>query len=375
MNTVKRHVSDDLDELLIQPSENNCPHPLKEMKRACAIKLQSRSAFISLRRRLGYKYFLHKKNLLNENSPIFPRETWLLEQKTQAVPNFCELELEFKGQISLAYANQRTRVLKTRKAKNAALIIGLQKCLCSQQCHTKIRRTLDKEKNDAVSLSEEPPKYTEESISKALLIRASSQCFTVSNMLEQVNQSIDSEMTILKQLSCDLDSRTSHGPSLEVMLQQHDYFKRKSRSENTVRALSEKVSGFSGGVLSPRMIRKWYHQYMDTGGFDEDLCGVWMRDIFLEEHGYTHRFQLYMKNELTVTVDTATKELEAIVQRDPPRTEHGLKMLEHLRPFSRSTVHRWMVRMDCKYDEATETYCRDSHEEKIRKSRKNRKGQ
>jgi hypothetical protein len=43
--------------------------------------------------------------------------------------------------------------------------------------------------------------------------------------------------------------------------------------------------------------------------------------LFLDEYGYLLRFQIYFKNEREHTVDIATKELESIIQKDPPKTE------------------------------------------------------
>lgn len=43
--------------------------------------------------------------------------------------------------------------------------------------------------------------------------------------------------------------------------------------------------------------------------------------MFLDEYGYSLRFQIYLKNERKLTVDIATKELESIIQKDPPKTE------------------------------------------------------
>ena len=43
--------------------------------------------------------------------------------------------------------------------------------------------------------------------------------------------------------------------------------------------------------------------------------------MFLDEYGYSLRFQIYFKNEIELTVDIATKELESIIQKDPPKTE------------------------------------------------------
>ena len=57
-------------------------------------------------------------------------------------------------------------------------------------------------------------------------------------------------------------------------------------------------------------------------------------------YGYSLRFQIYLKNEKRLTVDAAAKELDIMIQKDPPKTEEGRKAFDSLRPFSKRTVHR-----------------------------------
>ena len=125
--------------------------------------------------------------------------------------------------------------------------------------------------------------------------------------------------------------------------------------------------------MSSRKIREWYNEYLENGSFEEDMRGCWKRDMFLEEYGYSLRFQIYLKNEKKLTVDIATKELESIIQKDPPKSEEGKRNFESLRPFSRRTVHRWMTKLGCKYEKATVSYYTDSHEaEETKKDMKER---
>jgi hypothetical protein len=126
-------------------------------------------------------------------------------------------------------------------------------------------------------------------------------------------------------------------------------------------------------VVSNKKIREWYHDYLQSGSFEEDLRGSWKRDMFLDEYAYFLRFQMYLKNERKLTVDIASKELETMIHKDPPKTEVGRRAFDGLRPFSRRTVHRWMLKLGCKYEKATVSYYTDTHEaEETKKDMKQR---
>jgi hypothetical protein len=162
-------------------------------------------------------------------------------------------------------------------------------------------------------------------------------------------------MSEIKSSSLDLGQR-------EVLLQDHEKTKKLFRLEHTMESLSERARAETGNAISSRKIRDWYHDYLENQSFEEDLRGSWKRDMFLEDYDYALRFQIYLKNERKPTVDTATKELESMILKHPPKTEEGKKAFDSLRPFSRRTVHRWMVKLGCKYEKATVSYYTDSHE-------------
>ena len=62
------------------------------------------------------------------------------------------------------------------------------------------------------------------------------------------------------------------------------------------------------------------------------------------------------------TVDTAAKDLEDLISKDPHKSVEGMEAFNNLRPFKRSTVHSWMIKLGCKYEKATVSYYTDSHE-------------
>ena len=143
---------------------------------------------------------------------------------------------------------------------------------------------------------------------------------------------------------------------------------RYNENRNTFRAMtsisliSEEVRQLSGGKVSSRTVRVWYNEYQEKSLFKEDCRGSYARKSFLEEYGYSLRFQLYLKNERRLTVAAVTKALEAIIAKDPPPCQDGRKLFDDLRPFTQRTVHRWMLKLGCKYEKSTVSYYTDTHE-------------
>ena len=371
--TFEKHVPDEMEELLCNPSKRKCSRALIDTPIVPAVRVLKGQVFIHLRRKLSWKYHLYQKAAKNEAAPFLSRANWLLEQETVEVPNYAELENEAKGLIALAYIHQRLRVLRGRKVKNMALMDGLRECIFTGQMYTKIREVVYVEDSEVLDLTEAPAKYTQESTSKASMKRVVIQGFTVLSMLEQIELKNDKETLILKRLLSELQSRQSPSCSSDIMFKEHEVVKRHFRAENTMNILSDKVRQLARNAMSSRKIREWYNEYLENGSFEEDMRGCWKRDMFLEEYGYSLRFQIYLKNEKKLTVDIATKELESIIQKDPPKSEEGKRNFESLRPFSRRTVHRWMTKLGCKYEKATVSYYTDSHEaEETKKDMKER---
>jgi hypothetical protein len=89
----------------------------------------------------------------------------------------------------------------------------------------------------------------------------------------------------------------------------------------------EKVCEESERKMSQTTIRKWYNEFKDHGLFKEDLRGCYERMSFLEEYNYTRKFQLYLRNEKHLKVDEAKRNLEFILNSDPPESAKGKKVL------------------------------------------------
>lgn len=127
-------------------------------------------------------------------------------------------------------------------------------------------------------------------------------------------------------------------------------------------AISDQVRIESGKKISSKTIRAWYNEYLEFKGFKEDARWAWVRETFLETYNYKLRFKMYLKNQRRLTVDTAAKDLEDLISKDPPKSVEGMEAFNNLRPFKRSTVHSWMIKLGCKYEKATVSYYTDSHE-------------
>lgn len=101
---------------------------------------------------------------------------------------------------------------------------------------------------------------------------------------------------------------------------------------------------------------------MEKESFQEDCRGPHARKTVIEEYEYTRRFQLYPKNERKLTVNAATRALEAIITKNPPVDKNGQKLLNGSRSFTQRIVHRWMLKLVCKYEKSTVSYYTDTHE-------------
>jgi hypothetical protein len=328
LTTFEKQDGDEMEELMARPAKKSRHQKYEE-----PTKVLSGIVITRLRRKLNWKYHILKTQLLLENSPVISKEDWLKDQKTEEVENFVEVELAARCQAAISYLHQWLRVLQDRKLKYDGLLVSLRKCVYTTQSYTKIREATTEEDKSLIDLTEDQPKFTLESVTKAQLNRVTIQCLVVLNMLQEISLKNAKETSILKSFMSDFQSLPSNLVARENMLKDHEILKKQFRRDHMMNILSERVRSFTGSVISAKKIREWYHEYLDKQSFEEDLRGTWKREMFLEEYGYSLRFQIYLKNEKKLTVDAATKELELIIQRDPPKSEEGRKAFDNLRPF------------------------------------------
>ena len=296
------------------------------------------------------------------------KKVWMKEQRT-AEPTPCsdqyELERRVRLEVTLQYLHQRLQLLKSRKMNNAVMMKEIITYIYTRTCYQKLREdTTDEQQDDIIDLTDEPA-FTQESTSKAQLTRVTLQCFVVYNTMQKVYSRDEKEALMLRNV---LNKITVHGADIEKkalvedIMTQDEIEKKQFRLLNSMGSVADEVRLLTANHIFAKTIRAWYHEHMDNKSFKEDCRGSHDRVTFLEEYGYSLRFKLYLKNEKKLTVDVATKELEAIISRDPLITEDRKKAFEILRPFSRRTVHRWMLKLGCKYETAIVVYYTDSHE-------------
>lgn len=330
------------------------------------------SCLKQLRRRLIFAYSRYKAQPdLNDGSKLSKKE-WTRQQYTlldgeQHERDISNLVQDVRTEAGLTYLYQRLQLLEIRRKSNGKLITGLRECIYTATCYKKLREFVSKEEkeDDIIDLINEGPIFTEKNTSKSQMMRVTLQCFVTYNTLLKLDNKAMLETSMLKsvlqEVLCER-GKANGRDKIRNILVKHDADKKAFRSENSIEKISSEVRLESGGNLSAKTIRVWYHDYIDHESFQEDRRGAFTRVTFLQEYDYSLRFQIYLKNERKLTVDTAARELETIISKDPPQSEEGKRAFERLKPFSRRTVHRWMTKLGCKYEKATISYYTDTHE-------------
>lgn len=349
------------------PLKKQCIRP--EPKKNCSEKREySGQVLIAARKRLHRRYWLYKTKCLTEKEAfIMSRVDFIRKDKEDSDERIASSLLEDAQNSAvgraLKYLRGRLSVIDGRLKKNAELISDMLEHVYSGNCFRKIIESKKEELDDTViDLTKE--EMTLESTSKAQLTRVMLQCLVVTAFLQEINKKLKLERVLVTDALDDANlklKRNEKDSALQI-LKDHEVQKNKFRWLYSMAVLSEEVAGQTGKKISPKTALVWYNEYVESGGFKEDTRGVWDRESFLEEYGYKLRFEIYLKNQRKMTVDVATRDLEALIAKDPPKSAIGILAFNKLRPFRRSTVHRWMLRCGCKYEKATISYYTDSHE-------------
>jgi hypothetical protein len=337
-STFEKHfgtaMDDDMDELLGSSLKRPRHDRRSEVPTLAVANALRGHALTLMRKKLNRAYHLFKMEQLSQMSPLISKEEWFKTQNSSILPNYLELEQETRLKISNTYVNQRLRVLSGRKAKSITRINDLRSLIFSGRTYKIIREAkIAALKEDIIDLTGDLPKFTLQSTTKSQLNRVNVQCITVLNMFQQVELRIDSEASMLQDFLSGDHYAVSASFPLQMMLDKRETMKKKFRTVNSMCALSERAKVLTGSVISGSKIREWYNEYLERGTFEEDLRGSWKRDMFLEDFGYGLRFKMYLKNARKITVDIATKELESIITRDPPKCESGREAFDNLRPL------------------------------------------
>ena len=386
----EKHAREDIPRLIehlrtkrIQTFEKNIGEeydaspPLKKRRKGSRCELPKATelrgrCLTQLLKRLQYAYYRYKTQPVSESTVLLSKKDWMKVQSSRRIDATCkmkksDLEQEARTEASLSYLHQRLQLLQTRTRTTKKFINGLRECLYTGTCFKRIREFVsdDEKAENIIDLTIDGPAFTQENTSKAQLVRITAQCFVTYNMFLKLESRDDAEVvmtkTVLQEARLQCGSKGEQN-NLSLLLAKYDADKNVFRANNSISKISEEVRLLSGGRISSKTIRMWYHEYMEKESFQEDCRGSYARATFIEQYGYTQRFQLYLKNERKLTVDAATRALEAIIMKDPPVSEDGRKLLTDLRPFTQRTVHRWMLKLGCKYEKATVSYYTDTHE-------------
>jgi hypothetical protein len=86
-STFVRHIPDDMEELLANPSKRACCRPLRDIGIAPTVEVLSGHVFFRMKRKLNWRYGLLKKQLLAAKSPVISKEAWLIEQEALQIPD------------------------------------------------------------------------------------------------------------------------------------------------------------------------------------------------------------------------------------------------------------------------------------------------
>lgn len=116
---------------------------------------------------------------------------------------------------------------------------------------------------------------------------------------------------------------------------------------NSMEFITAKVSAVTNKVVTAKTVAKWLREFKRYGLFKEDIRGCHQRRYFLEEHDLLRQFELYLKNEKSLTVDIARRNLEQLIEIKAMKDE-GCKLdTQSLLPLNNRTVHRWMIKCGC----------------------------
>jgi hypothetical protein len=215
-------------------------------------------------------------------------------------------------------------------------------------------------------------KDSEKSTSKDQMKKVTTQCLLVKDFHKSLLQVDRKELKLVEEAIKVVQDPMPFDEKRDFM-ERHVNARKQLRIDESMGVVAQAVCDENQNPFAPKTLRKWYNEMADLGGFKEDLRGCHDRLFFLEEYDYKRRFTLYCKNERQLSVDNARRALQAMVVKDPPKTEEGIKKWEGLCPLWNSTVHRWMLMCGCKYTLASATYYTDSHEaESTKKDRQER---
>ena len=87
-------------------------------------------------------------------------------------------------------------------------------------------------------------------------------------------------------------------------------------------AISDLINEQTGRKISSKTALVWYNEFLESGGLEEGLRGVWDRDRWLWLQIAVCKLS---KESKKIAFDVATRDLESLIAEDPPKFEVVLK--------------------------------------------------
>lgn len=260
------------------------------------------------------------------------------------------------------YVRERIKTLAHFVMNSNELLLLLREHIFEGTCFKLLLRAKfdEDETEDVIDLTEDD-EFTEMNTSKAQIAKVIMQSIVVGTIFALLIERAEDETHFLRNELEEI-KKCSTPDELRKVLADNLVKLQKFKEESSMNVITEKAVNQTVKKVSAKTAKKWFNDFKEHKLFKEDLRGCYQRRFFLDEYGYKRRFELYLKNERHLSVDSAKKNLEEIMETDPPLSEEGKRIFASMLPLSRNTVHRWMLKCGCKYMKATVSYYTDSHE-------------
>ena len=262
---------------------------------------------------------------------------------------------------AIAYVHERIKTLKSRITIDEKKLFIIRDGICEFKCYKLLLKAQLEEDDGLIDLTGEE-EFTQDNTSKEQLARVSMQAYLVSFMYASLIERAQQEVHMLEHGVIEIMKHSGTLEELKNLLKVQLVSMRQFKEANSMGVIADKANQHSNKKVTAKTLKKWYNEYDEFGKFKEDIRGCYERNFFLSEYGYKRRFELYLKHERHLSVDSATIGLQRIIDNDPPVETEGKKAYVSLQPLSRRTVHRWMLKCGCKYEKASVSYYTDSHE-------------
>ena len=274
-----------------------------------------------------------------------------------------EVTESFKASIN--YFRDRIKTLEGLISQNKACLKLLRSAIFSGSTFTLLLKAkFDHEVQDdeTINLVEDEP-FTLQNVSKAQLTRSIQQCQLVEKVYNQVSSKLSDEFSLISEVVKDIEDPRLSMVASKQNIQQHWNKIKEHKIIYSIGQIVSNVSNETDGIVSTKVILKWYHEFQEFRHFKEDMRGCHLRHFLLDEYSLKRPFELYLKNEKHLTVDVARIQLESLIRAHAAKHPSDANdLVDKMLPLHNRSVHRWMLMCGCKYEKATVSYYTDSHE-------------